>query len=230
MSKRKSRHNRNENVISLYSFSVLPKNEKQDLLIQSIKNFPLTVTMGCAGTGKTYCSAGTIAQLFTTSRNGYDKIVLTRANVPTGKSLGHFPGTITEKMTPWLLPMLEVLQKSFGKGKFDFMLSKGQIDIQPIETIRGRSYENALVLVDEAQNLCMDELKAITTRIGENTKLVLMGDPAQSDVKNGEDLVEFCRKVSSSGIDLPIIEFGVDDIVRSDIVADLVRLFIEERM
>jgi phosphate starvation-inducible PhoH-like protein len=230
MSKRKSRHNRNENVISLYSFSVLPKNEKQDLLIQSIKNFPLTVTMGCAGTGKTYCSAGTIAQLFTTSRNGYDKIVLTRANVPTGKSLGHFPGTITEKMTPWLLPMLEVLQKSFGKGKFDFMLSKGQIDIQPIETIRGRSYENALVLVDEAQNLCMDELKAITTRIGENTKLVLMGDPAQSDVKNGEDLVEFCRKVSNSGIDLPIIEFGVDDIVRSDIVADLVRLFIEERM
>jgi phosphate starvation-inducible PhoH-like protein len=230
MSKRKSRHNRNENVISLYSFSVLPKNEKQDLLIQSIKNFPLTVTMGCAGTGKTYCSAGTIAQLFTTSRNGYDKIVLTRANVPTGKSLGHFPGTITEKMTPWLMPMLEVLQKSFGKGKFDFMLSKGQIDIQPIETIRGRSYENALVLVDEAQNLCMDELKAITTRIGENTKLVLMGDPAQSDVKNGEDLVEFCRKVSSSGIDLPIIEFGVDDIVRSDIVADLVRLFIEERM
>jgi phosphate starvation-inducible PhoH-like protein len=230
MSKRKSRHNRNENVISLYSFSVLPKNEKQDLLIQSIKNFPLTVTMGCAGTGKTYCSAGTIAQLFTTSRNGYDKIVLTRANVPTGKSLGHFPGTITEKMTPWLMPMLEVLQKSFGKGKFDFMLSKGQIDIQPIETIRGRSYENALVLVDEAQNLCMDELKAITTRIGENTKLVLMGDPAQSDVKNGEDLVEFCRKVSNSGIDLPIIEFGVDDIVRSDIVADLVRLFIEERM
>jgi phosphate starvation-inducible PhoH-like protein len=230
MSKRKSRHNRNENVISLYSFSVLPKNEKQDLLIQSIKNFPLTVTMGCAGTGKTYCSAGTIAQLFTTSRNGYDKIVLTRANVPTGKSLGHFPGTIAEKMTPWLMPMLEVLQKSFGKGKFDFMLSKGQIDIQPIETIRGRSYENALVLVDEAQNLCMDELKAITTRIGENTKLVLMGDPAQSDVKNGEDLVEFCRKVSNSGIDLPIIEFGVDDIVRSDIVADLVRLFIEERM
>jgi phosphate starvation-inducible PhoH-like protein len=230
MSKRKSRHNRNENVISLYSFSVLPKNEKQDLLIQSIKNFPLTVTMGCAGTGKTYCSAGTIAQLFTTSRNGYNKIVLTRANVPTGKSLGHFPGTIAEKMTPWLMPMLEVLQKSFGKGKFDFMLSKGQIDIQPIETIRGRSYENALVLVDEAQNLCMDELKAITTRIGENTKLVLMGDPAQSDVKNGEDLVEFCRKVSNSGIDLPIIEFGVDDIVRSDIVADLVRLFIEERM
>ena len=76
----------------------------------------------------------------------------------------------------------------------------------------------------------MDELKAITTRIGENTKLVLMGDPAQSDVRDGRDLVKFARKVNNAGIDLPVIQFGVQDIVRSDIVADLVRLFIEEGM
>jgi len=234
MSKRKSRYAekkaRDENVVSLYSFNVLPKNDKQDYLIRAIKSAPITVTMGCAGTGKTYCSAGTVAQLFANGKNGYEKIVLTRANVPTGKSLGHFPGTIEEKMTPWLMPMLEVLKKAFGKGKFEYMLSKGQIEIQPIETIRGRSYENSLVLVDEAQNLCMDELKAITTRIGENTKLVLMGDPAQSDVDNGKDLVRFCRKVNDNGIDLPVVQFGVNDIVRSDIVADLVKMFIEERL
>lgn len=235
MSKRKSRYaekkvhqERDAEVFNLYRFNVVPKNEKQDYLIHAIKHHPITVTMGCAGTGKTYCSAGTVAQLFQNSKNGYDKIVLTRANVPTGKSLGHFPGTIEEKMTPWLMPMLEVLKKAFGKGKYEYMLSKGQIEIQPIETIRGRSYENALVLVDEAQNLCMDELKAITTRIGENTKLVLMGDPAQSDVKGGRDLVEFCWKVKKAGIDMPVVEFGVNDIVRSDIVADLVRMFIEE--
>ena len=210
------------------NFHLLPKNEKQDDLINAIKECPITVTMGCAGTGKTYCSAGTVAQLF--MKGKYKKIVLTRANVPTGKSLGHFPGTIEEKMTPWLMPMLEVLTKAFGKGKYEYMLSKGEIEIQPIETIRGRSYENALVLVDEAQNLNMDELKAITTRIGENTKLVLMGDPAQSDVRNGDDLVRFAHKVNQAGIELPVIQFGVDDIVRSDIVADLVRLFIEERM
>jgi phosphate starvation-inducible PhoH-like protein len=234
MSKRKSRYAekkaKDENVVSLYSFNVLPKNDKQDYLIRAIKSAPITVTMGCAGTGKTYCSAGTVAQLFANGKNGYEKIVLTRANVPTGKSLGHFPGTIEEKMTPWLMPMLEVLKKAFGKGKFEYMLSKGQIEIQPIETIRGRSYENSLVLVDEAQNLCMDELKAITTRIGENTKLVLMGDPAQSDVDNGKDLVRFCRKVNNAGIDLPVVQFGVNDIVRSDIVADLVKMFIEERL
>lgn len=210
------------------NFNIIPKNKKQDILIRSIKCSPITVTIGCAGTGKTYCSTGTVAQLFL--KGGYQKIVLTRANVPTGKSLGHFPGDIKEKMTPWLMPMLEVLSKAFGKGKFEYMLNKEQIEIQPIETIRGRSYEDALVLVDEAQNLSMDELKAITTRIGENTKLILMGDPAQSDVKNGKDLTDFCYVVRKNGIEIPVVEFGVNDIVRSDIVADLVKMFIQERL
>lgn len=209
-------------------FNVIPKNFKQDRLVESIKASSIIVTIGCAGTGKTYCSAGTAAHLFL--KGGYKKIVLTRANVPTGKSLGHFPGTVQEKMTPWLMPMLEVLTKAFGKGKYEYMLNKGEIEIQPIETIRGRSYQDALVLVDESQNLTMDELKAITTRIGENSKLILMGDPAQSDVKNGEDLVRFCRLVHKAGIEVPVVEFGVDDIVRSDIVADLVKMFIRENI
>ena len=110
------------------------------------------------------------------------------------------------------------------------MLAKGEIEIQPIETIRGRSYKNALVLVDEAQNLDFDELKAISTRLGENSKLVLMGDPAQSDVKDGADLLKFCYLVNKNGINLPVIKFEVDDIVRSDIVADLVKMFLRENV
>ena len=228
MSKRKSRYAVKNDNIHRIGFHVIPKNEKQDLLIQSIKMNPITVTIGCAGTGKTYCSTGTVAQLF--MKGKYKRIVLTRANVPTGKSLGHFPGSIQEKMTPWLLPMLEVLKTSFGKEKYQYMVNKGDIEIQPIETIRGRSYADSLVLVDEAQNLSIDELKAITTRIGENSKLVLMGDPAQSDVKGGKDLLKFCNVVKKAGIRLPVVEFGVDDIVRSDIVADLVRVFIKEKL
>ena len=228
MSKRKSRYaTKNENILRI-GFHVIPKNEKQDMLIRSIKLNPITVTIGCAGTGKTYCSAGTVAQLY--MKGKYSKIVLTRANVPTGKTLGHFPGTIQDKMTPWLLPMLEVLENAFGKDKYQYMMNKGEIEIQPIETIRGRSYKDALVLVDEAQNLSIDELKAITTRLGENSKLVLMGDPAQSDVKEGRELLKFCHVVRKAGIQLPIIEFGVNDIVRSDIVADLVKVFIEEKL
>jgi len=227
MSKRKSRYATKNNVHHL-GFHVIPKNDKQDKLIRSIKMYPIVVTIGCAGTGKTYCSAGTVAQLY--KQGKYDKIVLTRANVPTGKTLGHFPGTIQDKMTPWLMPMLEVLEEALGKSKYQYMLNKGEIEIQPIETIRGRSYKHALVLVDEAQNLCMDELKAISTRLGENSKLILMGDPAQSDVKNGEDLTKFCKLVKKAGMSLPVVEFSVDDIVRSDIVADLVRMFIAEKV
>jgi len=227
MSKRKSRYATKNNIHRI-GFHVIPKNERQDRLIRSIKAYPITVTIGCAGTGKTYCSAGTVASLFMQGK--YKKIVLTRANVPTGKSLGHFPGTIQEKMTPWLLPMLEVFEEAFGKEKYKYMLNKSEIEIQPIETIRGRSYKDALVLVDEAQNLCMDELKAISTRLGENSKLVLMGDPAQSDVKKGVDLITFCKLIKKCGMSLPVIKFSVNDIVRSDIVADLVRMFIKENV
>lgn len=228
MSKRKSRYARKPNNNTISGFNIIPKNQKQDKLIRSIKVYPITVTIGCAGTGKTYCSAGTVASLFI--KGGYDKIVITRANVPTGKTLGHFPGTIQEKMTPWLLPMLEVFEEAFGKAKYQYMLNKGEIEIQPIETIRGRSYRNSLVLVDEAQNLSIEELKAITTRLGENSKLVLMGDPAQSDVNSGKDLIKFCNLVKKAGIALPVIEFYVDDIVRSDIVASLVKMFILEKI
>jgi len=209
-------------------FNILPKNRKQDVLIEAIKNFPIVVTIGCAGTGKTYCSAGTAAMLYMQGK--FDKIVLTRANVATGKSLGHFPGDIKEKMTPWLLPMLEVLKKALGSNKFAYMMEKELIEIQPIETIRGRSYEKSIILVDEAQNLEMDEIKAVTTRIGEGSTLVLMGDPAQSDVKRGEDLLRFAKLISNSEIDLPVVQFGVHDIVRSDIVADLVKLYIRENI
>ena len=227
MSKRKSRYATKNNIHRI-GFHVIPKNDKQDKLIRSIKVYPITVTIGCAGTGKTYCSAGTAASLFMQGK--YKRIVLTRANVPTGKSLGHFPGTIQEKMTPWLLPMLEVFEQAFGKEKYKYMINKGEIEIQPIETIRGRSYKDALVLVDESQNLSLDELKAISTRLGENSKLILMGDPAQSDVKDGKDLLKFCSLIKKCGIQLPVVEFSVDDIVRSDIVAELVRMFIKEKL
>jgi phosphate starvation-inducible PhoH-like protein len=207
MSKRKSRYATKNNIHRI-GFHVIPKNEKQDKLIRSIKVYPITVTIGCAGTGKTFCSAGTVAHLY--QKGGYEKIVITRANVPTGKSLGHFPGTIQEKMTPWLLPMLEVFERAFCKEKYKYMINKGEIEIQPIETIRGRSYENSLVLVDEAQNLSIDELKA--------------------DVRKGQDLLKFCALIKKNHIPLPVVKFTVDDIVRSDIVADLVRMFIKEKL
>lgn len=209
-------------------FHIEPKNRKQQDLLNAIKAYPITITIGCAGTGKTYCSTSMIASLYLSRK--YDKIILTRANVATGKSLGHFPGTIQEKMAPWLLPVTTVLQKCFGESFYKYLCNKSIIEIQPLETIRGRSYENSLVIIDECQNLTFEEIKAITTRLGENSKMVLCGDPAQADVNNGKDILRFASLCRKHGIEIPIIQFGVDDIVRSDIVARIVRMLIEEEL
>jgi len=205
---------------------IQPKNEKQQNLLNSIKAYPITVTIGCAGTGKTYCSTSMVASMYLSGK--YDNIVLTRANVPTGRSLGAFPGTIQEKMGPWLLPITNVLEKYFGESFYQYLCRKHIIEIQPLETIRGRSYENSLVIVDEAQNLTIEELKAITTRLGENSKMVLTGDPAQSDVGSGKDILRFVSLCERHGIHIPIIKFNSDDIVRSDIVGQLVKMFEKE--
>lgn len=208
------------------SFHIQPKNKKQQALLESIRHFPITVTIGCAGTGKTYCSTSQVASLFLTGR--YDKIVLSRANVGVGKTLGAFPGTVQDKLTPWLLPIISVLEKTLGKHHYDYLLAKNTIEMQPLETIRGRSYENSLIIVDECQNLTIEEIKAITTRLGENSKMILCGDPVQHDLGDKSAILQFIKLCRKHDIDIPIIEFGVDDIVRSDIVANIVRMLMAE--
>lgn len=207
---------------------IQPKTKNQQLLLDAIDNYPITVTLGAAGVGKTFCAASKVAQLY--DRGNYSNIILTRSNVPTGKSIGYFPGDVKEKLTPWLLPLLSVLEKRFGKTKLECLLSRDTIQLQPLETIRGRSFEDSLILVDECQNLTIEELKAITTRIGENSKMILMGDSTQSDINNGADILRFCSICAKHSIDIPIIQFTVDDIVRSDIVGQLVRAFIKEKL
>jgi phosphate starvation-inducible PhoH-like protein len=225
--KRKAREQKLEQEAPLRSFHIQPKNKNQQRLLKAIDEYPIVVTLGAAGVGKTYCAASKVAQLFSTGQ--YENIILTRSNVPTGKSLGYFPGDISEKLTPWLMPMISVLQKQFG-FKYDYLFNKGVIQMQPLETIRGRSFENSLILVDECQNLTIEEIKAITTRLGENSKMILMGDATQSDIDRGTNILRFCKVCEANRIDIPIIQFTVDDIVRSDIVGSLVRMFIKENI
>ena len=182
----------------------------------------MTVAIGPAGTGKTYCTGMKAAQLFL--KGEYQKIVVTRSIISTGKSLGHFPGTIEEKMEPWVKPILNVLIDGLGSGRAECMQRQKQIEVQPIETIRGTSFDNSIIIVDEAQNLTIDEIKAVTTRIGDNTKLILLGDPAQSDLKNS-DLIKFVDLCHQYRVPAPIVTFSIKDIVRSDIVANLVKMF-----
>ena len=203
---------------------IQPKTEHQDQLLRAIDRSQLVVTIGPAGVGKTWCAVNAAVNLLV--QNKIRRIVLTRSNVPTGPTLGSFPGDISDKLSPWLAPMTNVIKQRLGAGDYDAKIHSGQIQFQPLETIRGASFESTVILVDEAQNLTYEEVKAITTRIGEGSRMVLMGDPMQKDTRYS-GLVEFKKIVEKFNLDIPVIEFTVDDIVRSDIVAQLVKAYMK---
>jgi phosphate starvation-inducible PhoH-like protein len=185
---------------------IQPKTQNQDRLIRAIEQNQLVVTIGPAGVGKTYCAVNAAVNLLVQGR--VKKLVLVRANIPTGKTLGSFPGDIYDKLGPWLAPMTS------------------QIEFHPLETIRGASFEDTIILVDESQNLTYEEVKAITTRIGENSKMILMGDPMQRDTRDS-GLTTFKKIINQFNLEIPVVEFDLDDIVRSDLVAQLVKAYVK---
>ena len=213
-------------INSSAAFHIQPKNATQNYLLESIENNTMTVCIGPAGTGKTYCTGMKAAQLYLKGK--HSKIIITRPNVSTGRSLGFFKGSVEEKMTPWLKPILNVLQQGLGTGRFECDMRQGSIEVQPLETIRGNSFEDCIIICDESQNLNMEEIKAMTTRVGENSKLIMLGDPNQSDVKNGNDLQRFVDMCVKHNVPCPVVRFTLDDVVRSDIVKHLLTMFYKE--
>ena len=207
-------------------FHIQPKNAKQQELLKAIDRSDIVITLGPSGVGKTYIAASKVASLFLSGR--YERIVLSRSAVGPGQSIGFFPGDITEKLGVWLMPIISVLRKQLTPQLYSYLLNKGVIQYQPEECIRGMSFENSLVLVDEIQNCDWPTIKAISTRLGDNSKMVWMGDVAQSDVKNGEAVLTFASLCNKNNIDIPIIRFTSDDIVRSDIVGEIVRMLEKE--
>ena len=210
---------------SFQAVHIQPKNYTQNQLIRAIEDYPLVITTGPAGVGKTFVTVNVALNLL--AKGKYRRIVLTRPNIPTGRSLGFFTGDIKDKMEPWLAPMLSEIKERIGTNRYDNMHRRGNLVIQPMETIRGSSFNNSIILVDEAQNLNYEEVKAITTRIGENSKMILMGDPMQTDTKNN-GLTSLVKISESQGLEIPLIKFDVNHIVRSDIVRALVIAYMNE--
>jgi phosphate starvation-inducible PhoH-like protein len=197
--------------------TLLPKNERQREYIEALRSAPQVIVTGPAGTGKTWVAGTKAAQLF--HAKVIDKIILTRPNVAAGRSLGFFPGTLEEKMGPWCVPYLEVLEEHLGKEVLEIAIKNKNIDIVPFEVMRGRTFKNAFVVLDEAQNASAHELKMFLSRIGENAQCVLNGDILQTDLKEGSGLAKIITVVKQQMLPVPIIEFTMDDIVRSDICA-----------
>lgn len=208
---------------------LIPKTPNQARLIEAIENHPLTVTTGFPGTGKTYVPTLKAAHLWNlgASRGGVDRIILARPNVESGRPLGYRPGDLQEKLREWFAEILSILTECLGKGAVDTALSKGRIEMVPFETMRGRSFSDAFIILDEAQNTTPHEMKMFVTRLGENIRCVVNGDVLQSDLRGKSGLKALVDIIRSYRMDVPIIEFGASDIVRSDICKEFILNFMD---
>jgi phosphate starvation-inducible PhoH-like protein len=207
---------------------IKPLNPAQADYLDALRVNPQVIVLGPAGTGKTWIAATYAADLF---RNGQiDKIILTRPNVPCGRSLGYFPGTLEEKFAPWAAPVIEAIRERMGKSAYDIALKNGNIELLPFEVMRGRSLKNAFVLLDEAQNCTVAEIKTFLTRIGEDCTVVVNGDVSQCDLEEGSGLSTIIHLIKSQMLTVPVIQFTRDDIVRSGVCAMWVRAFDEARL
>lgn len=226
--KRISRYKKSseESISKLVPLNALNKN--QELYLKALGNSRQVIVLGPSGTGKTYMAATYAANQYL--MKSINKIIITRPAVSVGKSLGALPGTLEEKFGPWLSPVLSVLEEQLGKGVVETGIKNGNIVMAPLEYMRGSSFKDAFILADEAQNLDIAQFKMLVTRIGENCQLVLNGDIRQSDIKEQSGLSKAIHLAKKYNIEASVVEFKVEDIVRSDICRQWVEAFYEENL
>jgi len=159
-----------------------PRNKEQKFALHALNDdsIPLVTLTGLAGSGKTFLTL--MSAIEALDQNRYERIIVTRNMQPVGRDIGYLPGDVKEKMAPWMSPLMDNFRHHFkDRTYFELMMEKGLIEIAPLSFIRGRTFSNSFIIVDEAQNASIHELKTIITRIGENSKIVLMGDTDQID-------------------------------------------------
>lgn len=190
---------------------VKPLNFIQGEYLRAIQECDIVFGIGSAGTGKTFLAASYAAgELY---HRRISKIILTRPNVETGRGLGFLPGELDEKYAPYLQPFDQVFSRTLGRGFYDYALKSKDIEPKPIGFMRGASFENCIILVDEAQNLTKTEFKMLLSRIGRNCKIILSGDPKQSDIGDS-GLLDACKRLERiQGVE--VVNFTDEDIVRS---------------
>ena len=187
------------------STDVRPRNKEQKFALHVLNDdqIPLVCLTGRAGSGKTFLTL--MSGLDSLMSGKYERIVVTRNIEPVGRDIGFLPGDVNEKMEPWMSPLLDNFRHHFkDKTYFEAMIEKGQIEIAPLAFIRGRTFNNSFIIVDEAQNASIHELKTVITRIGEGSKIVLMGDTDQIDT-------HYIDK-RSNGLSITIDRFGTSNL------------------
>lgn len=209
------------------SVNITPRNFHQDDLLGYLqdKNVNIVFAVGPAGTGKTMIS--TLAGIRALQEHTIDKFIVTRPAVSVDEQHGFLPGTLQEKLAPWVRPIFDIFEEYYNPNQIEYMLGDNKIEIAPLAYMRGRSFRNAYIIADEMQNATESQMKMLLTRIGENCKLVVTGDLAQHDrgfESNG--LKDFMKKISNHKSDrIKFIELDSSDIERHPVVEEVLKLY-----
>lgn len=191
-----------------------PRNGRQEALLQALKFNDIVIAAGPAGTGKTYLAAHTAATQLVMGK--VDKVVISRPKVAmAGEAWGELPGGIKDKLGPWLVPIVEAMGEAIGAKKVKELMVTGQIEIVPFAFMRGRSFKDCFVVLDEFQNTTPAQAQAAVTRIGENCTYVLSGDLQQSDISGLNGLADLINLIDLCDLPFPVIQFLPQDVVRS---------------
>ena len=213
------------NYISIIgSKAIKVKNVTQFKYIETIESSTITFGIGPAGTGKTFLAVASAVKMYTDEK--IKKIVLTRPAVEAGERLGYLPGDLSQKIDPYLVPLFDSLEYFFGNETLQYLIEKRNIEIVPLAYMRGRTLNNACIILDEAQNATVSQIKMFLTRLGEDSKMIITGDETQIDLNNKDfSGLKKTRKSLSNIEEISVVEFKNSDIVRNKIVSKILEVF-----
>tara|TARA_A100001015_G_scaffold104298_1_gene115750 strand:- start:2094 stop:3098 length:1005 start_codon:yes stop_codon:yes gene_type:complete len=204
--------------------SVIARSEKQSDYIKALKENDIVMSFGPAGTGKSFLAVSVAVTLLMEKK--IERVILSRPAVEAGEKLGFLPGDMKEKVDPYLRPLYDALYELFGVDKIDKKIETGEIEIAPLAFMRGRTLKNCFAILDEAQNATETQIKMFLTRIGENSKLVVNGDPSQIDLinKSQSGLIK-SKNILKDLKEIKIIEFDHNDVVRHPLVSKIIQAY-----
>ena len=204
--------------------SVIARSKRQSDYIKALKENDIVISLGPAGTGKSFLAVSVAVTMLMEKK--IERVILSRPAVEAGEKLGFLPGDMKEKVDPYLRPLYDALYELFGADKIDKKIESGEIEIAPLAFMRGRTLKNCFAILDEAQNATETQIKMFLTRIGENSKLVVNGDPSQIDLinKSQSGLVK-SKKILKNLKEIKIVEFDHNDVVRHPLVSKIISAY-----
>ena len=204
--------------------TVIARSKKQSDYIKALTNNDITMALGPAGTGKSFLAVSVAMTMLFEKK--VEKVILSRPAVEAGEKLGFLPGDMKEKVDPYLRPLYDALYDLFGFEKINKKIESGEIEIAPLAFMRGRTLKNSFAILDEAQNATLTQIKMFLTRIGENSKIAVNGDPSQIDLinKSNSGLIK-TKKILNKVKEIKVIEFDHKDVVRHPLVTKIIQAF-----